>query len=198
MVRTIITIGILFCSLNSYAMDKSNLEIFSQPSFVIRQLPDLKKLNLKVGEFQNRDLKKSGLRLGTLKSWVDREESDGVWLLNEVKVILKPKQLIEVLIQRKTGKILKYIVDGEEKTPPDVTKMEDCEVLSEAAETIKVRAGTYKTERTIAKCDEDIMAVWTNYGDVNMGGFVRLAALEDEDKPNKQKYTVDLVQFGKK
>lgn len=174
-----------------------NIDTFNSDEFMARQLPDLKDIQWKVGDFQERRIKKGAINAGTLNSSVDREEGEAVWLINELKIMFKKKQLIEALIEKKTGKILRYIVDGEEKDPPEAEELEDCELLSEIKEKVKVPAGTFATTRSIIKCDEDTVAIWAN-PNVNMGGHVKIAELGKDANPKKPKHYVELVKFGTK
>ena len=187
----------IFCS--THAFDGYEWLALNHKPLIQRALPDLKDIDWEVGDFQERQIKKGSIRVGRLKSWVDREENDeSFWLLSDLKIIFKKKQEIEILIERKTGTILKYIVDGEEQDPPDITKLDECEELSEAQETVKVPAGEYKSLRSVLRCEEEVIVNWTSEDKVNMGGHVRQALLkEGEEDPKKIDFLVELTKFGK-
>ncbi len=198
MVRSVF-IFVLFCFFSTAGHGKEETHITSLNSeiFFFRQLPNLKNIDWKVGDFQKRELFKGGLRGGTLHTWIDREQGAAIWILSHLKIIFQKRQFIEVLMDRQSGKILKYIVDGEEQDPPDVTDIENCKVLAEAKVKIKIPAGEFITDRTIAKCDQDVLGIY-EADDVNMGGFVKLTVLGADEDPSKPEYTVNLVEFGSK
>lgn len=193
-----IIILIFFSSFTSHSIDNEILSEAVRDHIIVQQLPIQIPQNLdwKVGDFQDRQIKKSGLNVGTLQSIVTKNEGAAFWLWNELKIVFQPKEIIETLIERKTGRILRYIVNGKEQSPPEMT--DNCVKISQVTEQIKVPAGTYNSIRVVTRCPEDTTAQWTAPTKVNMSGFIKLAMLNENEDLNKPEYTAELIKFGKK
>ena len=188
-------ISLLLCT-TAFGFDFVDFIYMNPSSMMERELPDLKNLNWQVGEYQERTIKKGAFGVGSLKSWVDREEGDAFWLLNDLNIIFQGNKRVEALIERATGKILRYIEDGQEKSPPDVSQLETCEDLGESYETVNVPAGKFESTRTVLKCDDNYVAIWIHHGSlVNMNGHVRQALLGSAN-PTDIDYLVELTKYG--
>ena len=182
---------------SAVAMENSSFVSLDAEKVLARELPDLKNINWQVGEYQNRRIKKGFAKVGTLKSWVDRDEGAAFWLINEIKVVLQKKKIIEVLIDRATGEILTYIEDGVEKDAPDTTQLEECQEISEVQNSVKVPAGDFDATRTVLRCPDESVAIWINHNEVNMGGHVKQALLGQDEDPDNPDYKIELEEFGK-
>lgn len=185
----------LLSTLPSYAFDLSEHE---REQIILGDLPIQMPENIdwKVGEYQDRQVLKSGIKGATVKSWIDREEGNGFWMINDLKVILKSKERHEILIERKSGKAIRYIVDGKEKTPPDLKKSADCEDVAVSAEKVKVPAGTFNSIRTQVQCTEEGYVSWVATQKMSMGGMLKQFILDENQDANKPEYIVELVKFG--
>lgn len=194
-IKVALIVASLFLTTMTFGEVDHRMKRLAEEALFLRQIPDLSKIKWRIGDFQNRELFRGNLRGGTLKTWIDREEGRAVWILSELKIVFQRKQFIEILLDRRTGEILKYIVDGKEEEPPSVADLDDCKALQQAKVRITVPAGEFVTDRTILQCDEDYFGVYEASG-VNMGGFVKLTVLDEDLKITSPDYTVNLTEFG--
>ena len=191
MIRSLTLLVCLFFLSPAQAMENFDFQSLLKSDVASRNMVDWK-----VGEFQKRRIVGKVFTVGSVYTFVEKEEGDAIWVKSELDIISQDKQIHEILMDRKSGEILKYIVDGEEKEAPDLGQSEDCEMIEQKTETIRVPAGQFKSTLTVNRCPDDTYAFWVNDKDVNMGGQIKQAILADDEDPKKHQYKVELTEYG--
>lgn len=127
-------------------------------------------INWKVGEYQEYSLEAGFFgNIGTMTKKADREEGNALWLKSEVTGAMS--QSVEALIDRATGKMLKYRENGQEKEVPN----DPMEVISQDAVSITVPAGTFETIHIVAKSAKvKKLEVWANPRDITLDGGAQM------------------------
>lgn len=130
-------------------------------------------VNFRVGDSLNFKLSSSPLPLvgGTMSMAVSSEEAAGYWITQNVDMGQMGKQVIETLIDRNTGKVLKMKVNGQDQAPPDST----IKVIETKEDTVTVPAGTYqavyvKTEDEKGNQSE----MWMNPLEIPVSGMLKM------------------------
>ncbi|MEM7647346.1 MAG: hypothetical protein AAF203_10585 [Pseudomonadota bacterium] len=191
------TLAIFVMALGVQGQASDSLAKFPFLTLLKGDLSGQRNITWEVGEYQRRNILGKFVRVGKVYSVIDREEGNGFWIKNDLEIITKPKEVHEALIDRATGEILKYVVDGVEKPVPNTSVADECDTLSEVQEMVTVPAGTFDTKRTVNRCPDDTYALWVNDQDVNMGGHIKQSLLTSDEDPKKHEYKVELTQFGK-
>ena len=130
-------------------------------------------INWQVGERSEYKMKASIGSLGDMKKWVDREEGNAVWLITEMTGQLNEKA--EAKIDRATGQILEYIVNGQRQNPPNNTG----EIISQEEATITVPAGTFRTIHVVVKTNQAQVSkveAWVNPREIVIDGNAKMIA----------------------
>ncbi len=124
-------------------------------------------INWKVGEYQEYAL--SPLP-GSVKKNVASEEGNAIWIMNDVNA-MGQSQKSEILLDRATGKVLKYKENGQEKQLPD----DKIEVIDQESTTITVPAGTFEVIHITAKSEKaKKIEIWANPRDITMDGGAQM------------------------
>lgn len=141
-------------------------------------------INWKVGEFQEYSI--SPLP-GTMKKNVASEEGNAIWIVNDINM-MGQAQKSEMLLDRATGKVLKYKENGQEKQMPE----QKIEIIDQEATTITVPAGTFEVIHITAKSDQaKKIEVWANPSKISMDGGAQMY-IESGFLP----MTLKLTKFG--
>jgi len=116
-----------------------------------------------------------GLLTGTMVKAVTKFEDVGgvkdlgLWLKQEVSMMGR-KEVIEALLNRNTGEILKLLHNGQEQQIPD----DKPEIISQEYTSVTVPAGTFKALYIVAKTkDVSKLEVWMNPTDTVMEGTLK-------------------------
>jgi hypothetical protein len=126
-------------------------------------------INWKVGEYQEYDMTAIFGSLGKMTKKVASEEGNAIWVKAEVTGMMSQK--VDTLIDRATGKVLKYVENGQEKQMPD----DKIEVISQDATTITVPAGTFEVIHIVAKSEKiKKLELWANPRDITMDGGAQM------------------------
>jgi hypothetical protein len=130
-------------------------------------------INWKVGETANYNVSAAfGFIKGTMTKSVASEEGNAIWVRQEV-VLAGQNQLIEILMDRADGKVLKMRQNGKDAQVPD----EKPEIISQDYAEITVPAGTFKCVHVIAKTKSaSKVEIWANPVDTVMEGAVKQIA----------------------
>ena len=126
-------------------------------------------LNWKVGDSADYNMTAVFGNIGTLHKEITKEEGHGVWM-SETTNAMGQKDVSEVLIDRDSGKVLKFVHNGKEETYPDDTP----QVISEEYTSVTVPAGTFKAMHVVAKTKQiSHIEIWENMKDVVMDGSIK-------------------------
>lgn len=107
--------------------------------------------------------------VGKMEKEVSREIADAIWV--DTKMELSGKQeLIETLINRLDGKILKMLRNGKEVEIPN----QEITIIDRKIEKVKVPAGEFEAMHVIAKSEQvERIEVWTNADKTAMDGTLK-------------------------
>lgn len=146
-------------------------------------------LNLKEGDNCNYALDMGGFLKGTMDMGVDKIEPAGVWLHQNVDMMIQ-KSNVQILLDPNTGEIKRMIVDGKEQTPPK----SDVEIVDTKEETVTVPAGTYACVYIKAKdkTQNQEMQQWINMKEIPVMGMVK-SVMGSQLGP----VTIELTSFKK-
>lgn len=128
-------------------------------------------INWKVGETANFDVSVGPFgKLGTMVKTVTREEGNAVWISQNADLAIQ-KDSSEILLDRATGKVLKYIHNGKEEQMPD----DEIEVISQDTTEVTVPAGTFPCMHVVAKSKQvQKIELWANPRDTVMEGTLKM------------------------
>jgi len=126
-------------------------------------------IDWKVGDTMNYEIKLGGMALGTNTKSVTKDEGTAIWMRQEMK-LMSQNEVVEALINKADGKLLKLIRNGQEQSIPD----NDLEIISQDATEIKVKAGSFKAIHIVAKSKEvERIEIWANPRDSAIDGTIK-------------------------
>jgi len=129
-------------------------------------------IDWKIGDTLQYDVSLKSFKLGSSTKTVTKEEGEGVWLRQEVKA-MSQNEVIEVLINRNDGSVMRMIRNGQEQSLPE----NDLEIISQEATEITVKAGKFKVIHITAKTKEiPKLEIWANPRDTAIDGTVKQMA----------------------
>jgi hypothetical protein len=129
-------------------------------------------IDWKVGDSLQYDVSLKSFKLGTSVKTVSKDEGEAVWLKQEVKA-MNQNEVIEVLINRADGRVLKMIRNGQEQPLED----NNLEVISQEATEITVKAGKFKAIHIVAKTkDIPKIEIWANPRETAIDGTLKQMA----------------------
>lgn len=129
-------------------------------------------LNWKVGDTNEYVMEVGGFIRGTAVMAVVQDTGDAFWLNQDMDLGFAGKHKAEVLLQKADGKILKFILDGKEQTPPDAG---DMEVVEMKESQVQVPAGSFKCvyAKLRSKKDGNEQEAWLNPQEIPMSGLLK-------------------------
>ncbi len=127
-------------------------------------------IDWKVGDSQDYKVKMGFGLPGSLQKKATKEEGNGIWIYQEMK--LGPvKDISELLVDRNTGQVLKFIHNGKEEKVPDT----QIEVISIKNESIEVPAGKFKVMHITAKSKQaKQIEMWVNNREIALDGAAKV------------------------
>ena len=127
-------------------------------------------LNWKVGDKASYKLSNALLN-GTVNSYVKQDTGTGYWFNQDVDLGAMGKQVMEILINKSTGKIEKLLVNGKEQAIPD----NDQEIVETKGDHVRVPAGEFDClyAKIKNKKDGSIAEAWLNMKLVPIAGMVK-------------------------
>lgn len=181
----------VFCSVSALS---AKAEVFTVADInsidLMRSVSTLALINWKVGDSQDYKVSMGFGLEGTLHKEATKEENDGqaIWVKNEMKLpIMNDTQ--EILFDRKTAKVLKYVHNGKEEQLPD----DKIEIVDTKNEEVTVPAGTFKSMHVRAKTKQvSQIDIWINPRDVSLDG-----AIKEYMDQGMMKITIELTAFTK-
>ncbi len=144
-------------------------------------------INWQIGDYADMNMTMSGMPLGTMHKEAVSEEGNAVWLKQALSGGMIGNQVVEVLIDRATGKTLKMKQNGQEKPVPD----EKIEIIDQETATITVPAGTFETIHIRAKSSQGPLELWANPQAIKLDGAAKMT-MTAQGMP----ITMELTKFG--
>ena len=176
-INTLVALAVLFNSgmalannsieLSADQVHQMNLTTLEQ-SFVTVSPLDL--IDWKVGDSMTYDILAAGFgNMGTMDKAVTKDEGTAIWIKQNM-AMMGQKEVIEMLISKADGKVLKMLRNGKEQAIPD----DKVEIISQDYTEVKVPAGTFKCLHIVAKTkDVNQLEIWANPRDTVMDGGLR-------------------------
>lgn len=145
-------------------------------------------INWKVGDSQDMKVTLGFGLSGTMHKEATKEEGNAIWVKNELKLPIA-NDVQEVLYDRDSGKVLKFIHNGKEAEMPN----EEIEIVDTKNETIEVPAGKFKVMHVTAKSKSvKQIEIWINPRDISLDGAAKM--FMDQ---GTMKITMELTKFTK-
>ena len=160
-------------------------QIHSEALTTLNTISTMALINWKVGDSADMKVELGGMPFGgTMHKEATKEEGTGIWLKSQLNLtIMNDEQ--EMLLDRNTGKVLKFIHNGKEEALPD----EKITIVKTEAAQITVPAGTFKCMHIVAKSDQvPAIELWENTRDVSLDG-----ALKEYMDQGQVKITMELT-----
>lgn len=147
-------------------------------------------INWKIGEFQDLNLGLQGMALGTVHKEATAEEGNGVWMKETMAGAMIGNHVVEVLLDRADGHVLKMRQDGKDTTPPN----DKLEIINQETATVTVPAGTFETIHITAKSQQSgNVEVWANPQAITLDGTAKMT-MQAQGMP----VSMELTKFGGK
>jgi hypothetical protein len=142
----------------------------AQIAMAIAAVNPLDLVNWKVGDSAEMDVKAGAFgKLGNISKSVTKEEGNAIWVKQDAKLMTQ-NEVMEMLISRVDGKVLKLIHNGKEEAVPE----DKIEIISQDYTEVTVPAGTFKAIHIVAKTKQvDHVEVWANPRDTVMDGTLK-------------------------
>ena len=144
----------------------------------------------KVGDYADYNLS-GGVINGTMHMFVREITDKGFWLVQDADLGFIGKQKIESLIDKNTGEVLEFLVNGQKQTPPDA---KDSEVVDSHKDHIKVPAGEFDClyAKLHSKKENNDTEIWIAPSAVPVGVMLKTIAASQMGP-----ITVELTGFKK-
>lgn len=145
-------------------------------------------INWKVGDYTDYKVTAGFGLSGTMHKEAFKEEGNGIWIKQQLQLPVA-NDTAELLLDRDSGKVLKYIHNGKEETYPD----EALEVIESDSADIEVPAGKFHTMHVVAKSKNiKKIEIWINPRDIALDGSAKVIADQGMMKLN-----LELTKFLK-
>lgn len=181
----------LFININIGEAGAANIVTLSDIQKAALQTMELDTQSLidwKVGDSQEYKVD-AGMGLGgKMVKKATKEEGNAIWVSQELDMMIM-KDNSELLIDRDSGKVLKFLHNGKEEQVPN----EKIDVISTKQETIQVPAGKFKVLHVTAKTSSgNQLEIWTNPREISLDGAAKLYVDQ-----GMMKITMELTKFVK-
>lgn len=146
-------------------------------------------INWKVGDSEDYKVDLGGLPInGTMHKEATKEEGNGIWIKQDLDLMIQ-KDSQEMLMDRNTGKVLKFVHNGKEEEMPS----DKIEIISTNNATVTVPAGTFKVMHIVAKSQQvPAIEIWENTRDISLDGTAKTYIDQGQIK-----ITMELTKFVK-
>jgi hypothetical protein len=154
------------------------------------------RIRWQVGEYHNIEIEMAfGNGTGVKTVTQDVPEQNALWYVTTMN-LMGQEQKTEALMSREDGKILRLIVNGEEKDPN--ADSGELEIIEQYQTKVTVKAGSFdcfyvKARQTAEGQEAQEFEVWINPVDVNLDGMLKVV-IQSMFGP----VTMSLTKFGKK
>lgn len=182
-------IGTLLCGLASANTNVVTIEQIANLE-ITRSTSMNAMINWQVGDSQDYKVSLGGFGMeGTMHKEATKEEGNAIWVVQDLKLpIMNDKS--EMLIDRNSGKVLKFIRNGKEEKAPEG----DIEIISTKSDVVTVPAGKFKVLHIKAKSkDVQDIQIWMNNRDISLDGAAKMYMDQ-----GMIKITMELTKFIKK
>lgn len=126
-------------------------------------------INWKVGDTMDYSLNLGFFGKGSSNKTVTKDEGKAIWLQQTMKIFNK-NEVIDALINKADGKVLKLIRNGQEQQIPD----DKIEIISQDYTEITVPAGTFPVLHVVAKTKQvSKLEIWANPPKTVIDGVVK-------------------------
>jgi len=126
-------------------------------------------INWKVGDTMSYNVLLRGQNLGTSVKSVTSDEGTAIWIKQAVKMLFQ-NEVVDVLISKADGKILKMKRNGQDMEVPS----SDLTIISQDYQRVTVPAGTFDSVHIVAKTkDVEKLEVWANPKETSMDGTLK-------------------------
>lgn len=174
--KKFVLVGILALFVSSQPKSvfaENALTISSAQIEQITQIIPLNLINWKVGDSMDLVVSHSLLgKVGTALKIADREEGDAIWIKTTL-ALAGQNQIVEALMNRADGKMLKYRQNGKDQAIPD----QNLEIISQDHGDVTVPAGTFKAVHIVAKSkDVSKIEIWANPQATCLDGNIKTIA----------------------
>lgn len=146
-------------------------------------------INWRIGDYQDLNLSLQGMPLGTMHKEAMSEEGNALWLKQSLSGGMIGNQVVEILLDRATGKVLKMKQNGKEQAPPN----DPIEIIDQETATITVPAGTFETIHIRAKSSQGPIELWANPQAITLDGTAKMTMTA-----NGMPIAMELTKFGSK
>lgn len=145
-------------------------------------------INWKIGEYQDLNLSIQSMPLGTMHKEAISEEGNGIWLKQTVSGSMIGNQVVEILLDRADGHIIKMKQNGQEQAPPT----DKLEIIDQETATVTVPAGTFETIHIRAKSQQaGNIELWANPQAITLDGTAKMT-MQAQGMP----VLIELTKFG--
>jgi hypothetical protein len=166
----------------------NNADLAMQIALATMSGPAANVINWKLGEYQDVSMKMQSFELGKMHKEAASEEGNAVWLKETTSGGMIGNHVIEALIDRADGKILKLRQDGQNKEIPN----DKIEIIDQETATITVPAGTFETIHIRAKSQQSgNIEVWANPQAITLDGYAKTTM-----EANGMPIAMELTKFG--
>ena len=153
----------------------------------VKHSPAANVINWEIGDYCDMNISLQGMPLGTIHKEAMSNEGNAVWLKQSMSGGMIGNQVVEVLIDRATGKTLKMKQNGQEKPVPD----EKIEIIDQETATITVPAGTFETIHIRARSSQGPLELWANPQAIKLDGAAKMTM-----QANGMPIAMELTKFG--
>ncbi len=179
---------VAFLALTGAAQANEDLALRIAMAQISGQTPETNVINWQVGDYQDLNLTIQSFPLGTMHKEATHEEGNAIWMKQAISGGMIGNQVVEVLIDRATGKVLKMKQNGQEQAPPE----DKIEIIDQEATSITVPAGTFEVIHIKARSQQggDI-EVWANPTAIKLDGTAKMTM-----QANGMPIAMELTKFG--
>lgn len=141
-----------------------------QLSDLVTMVNTMNLINWKVGDTANFDISAGFFgKVGTMVKSVTKDEGAAIWVKQDAKM-QGQNQVVEILLNKADGKVLKMIQNGKETEIPN----DKIEIISQDTTEVTVPAGTFKVIHIVAKTEKvSKIELWANPKATVMEGTVK-------------------------
>lgn len=186
-IRTLV-IGLVLSAFGSAAGATTITLEQIQKMEIARASAALALIDWKVGDSQDYKVTLGFGLEGTMHKDAFKEEGNAIWIRQELKLPVA-NDSSELLIDRNSGKVLKFIHNGKEEQVPD----DKIEIVSSKNDVVEVPAGKFKVLHVTAKSKNvQQIEIWLNPRDISLDGAAKVYMDQ-----GMMKITMELTKFVK-
>lgn len=170
LVTATLSLFAMTASANSAGLARELADTLSTYPVHVEQAPGVRDLiDWKVGDYMDYRVSGAFGNMGTMRKEVTSDEGTALWVRQTID-LMGQNEIVDMLIRKSDGKILKVIRNGEEQEVPDG----DVEVIEQNYEEVTVPAGTFDSIHIVANTrDVENLQVWVNMRDTSMDGTLK-------------------------